>query len=118
MAKWWAASRRTRWSDRSTKRSRREHFNMLIEEIKATAVREQQADTGRIYVNVCNAAGCQSLRSEELKDALTKAAAGRGLSKDSCQVRQVGCLGLCGAGPLVSVTPSGHLYQKVQPEDA
>ncbi|MGA7415132.1 MAG: NuoF family protein [Bryobacteraceae bacterium] len=91
---------------------------MLIEEIKATAVREQEADSGRIYVNVCNAAGCQSLRSEELKDALTKAAAGRGLSKDTCQVRQVGCLGLCGAGPLVSVTPTGHLYQKVQPEDA
>jgi len=30
----------------------------------------------------------------------------------------VGCLGLCGAGPLVSVEPGGILYQRVQPSDA
>ncbi len=30
----------------------------------------------------------------------------------------MGCLGLCGAGPLVSVEPGGILYQRVQPSDA
>ena len=40
----------------------------------------------------------------------------RGLS-DSCHVKGVGCMGLCAAGPLVSVESQGRLYQDVQPGD-
>jgi len=35
-----------------------------------------------------------------------------------CQVKGVGCMGLCAAGPLVSVEPEGHLYQGVSAGDA
>jgi bidirectional [NiFe] hydrogenase diaphorase subunit len=42
----------------------------------------------------------------------------QGFSPESCAVRSVGCLGLCGAGPLVSVEPGNVLYQRVQPSDA
>jgi bidirectional [NiFe] hydrogenase diaphorase subunit len=53
-----------------------------------------------------------------LKKALAEAAAVQGYSTESYSVRKVGCLGLCGAGPIVSVEPSGALYQRVQPGDA
>lgn len=71
----------------------------------------------RHALNVCTAAGCQSLRSDQLKDSLEQEVARRGLDRQ-CKVRGVGCMGLCAAGPLVSVEPTGVLYQEVKPEDA
>ena len=53
-----------------------------------------------------------------MKSALVEAAAAEGYGAESCAIRKVGCLGLCGAGPLVSVEPAGILYQRVQPSDA
>src|SRR5208282_5535135 len=47
---------------------------------------------------------------------------GRGscYGRDSSQLPGpgVGCMGLCSAGPLVSVEPTGTLYQGVRPDDA
>jgi len=92
---------------------------MLVDELKATAAREQEANERReACINVCGAAGCQSLGTDALKKALTEAAATQGYGPESCLVRKVGCLGLCGAGPLVSVDPSGVMYQRVQASDA
>jgi bidirectional [NiFe] hydrogenase diaphorase subunit len=92
---------------------------MLAEELKATAVQEREAIASRTgCINVCGAAGCQSLQSDALKKALVEAAVAEGYSSESFAVRKVGCLGLCGAGPLVSVEPSGILYQRVQQSDA
>ncbi len=92
---------------------------MLAEELKSIAVHEREAEAGRTAcISVCAAASCQALQSEELKKALTQAAAAQGHGPEACTVRQVGCLGLCGAGPLVSVEPGGILYQRVQPSDA
>lgn len=92
---------------------------MLAEELKAIAAQEREAEANRAAcINVCGAASCQALQSEELKKALTQAAAAQGHGPETCTVRQVGCLGLCGAGPLVSVEPAGVIYQRVQPSDA
>jgi bidirectional [NiFe] hydrogenase diaphorase subunit len=92
---------------------------MLAEELKNLALREREAEAARTAcINVCAAASCQALQSEELKKALTQAVAAQGHGPEACMVRQVGCLGLCGAGPLVSVEPGGILYQRVQPSDA
>src|SRR5271165_6439576 len=96
---------------------------MLAEELKSIAVHEREAEAGRTAcISVCAAASCQAMQSEELKKALTQAAAAQGHGPEACTVRQVGCLGLCGAGPLVSVeqsgNPGGILYQRVQPSDA
>src|SRR5271166_1876366 len=92
---------------------------MLAEELKTVAEREREAESARTAcINVCAAASCQAMHSDELRKALTQAAAAQGYGPEACTVRQVGCLGLCGAGPLVSVEPGGILYQRVQPSDA
>ena len=92
---------------------------MQADELKSIAIEEHEAQSSRTAcINVCAAASCQALQSEELKRALVQAASAQGYAPDACLVRQEGCLGLCGAGPLVSVEPGGILYQHVQPSDA
>jgi len=92
---------------------------MLADELKSIAAHEMQMRAATTAcVNVCGAAGCQSLDSDAVKNALVEAAASEGYGANSCSIRKVGCLGLCGAGPLVSVDPGGMLYQRVQPSDA
>jgi len=66
-------------------------------------------------VNVCVAAGCLSCQSQPVKDAIDQEVARRG-TKDRCQVKGVGCMGLCSEGPLVS-TSAGVLYKKVEVSD-
>jgi bidirectional [NiFe] hydrogenase diaphorase subunit len=85
-----------------------EELDQIVENVRTE---RQQA---RYQVNVCVAAGCLALHSDTLRDALAKRAASSGIS---CHVRGVGCMGLCSAGPLVSVEPDGLLYDKVTPED-
>ncbi len=92
---------------------------MVAEELKTVAIREQETRLAtNACINVCGAAGCHSLESDAVKNALMEAAASEGYGAESCTIRKVGCLGLCGAGPLVSVEPAGILYQRVQPSDA
>ena len=92
---------------------------MLAEELRTIAAHERESNAARgASVNVCGAAGCQSLQSDALTKALVEAARAQGYGPESCTVRKVGCLGLCGAGALVSVEPGGILYQRVQPSDA
>ncbi len=106
------------------------------EELHKLAQSEREAQQFATHtLNVCMAASCVSMQSDKLKEALDKEIAGRGL-KDHCKVRGVGCMGLCMAGPLVSVDggqsgrdaastveaassrSSGTLYQHVTPGDA
>src|SRR5436190_84830 len=91
---------------------------MLPDELRILRDTQRAANPNRIFINVCGAAGCQSLESEKVKGALAKAALEAGYTKEQCLVRQVGCMGLCGAGPLVRIDPAGLLYQKVQVDDA
>ena len=92
---------------------------MLVEELKTVAAEERAARAATAAcINVCGAAGCQSLESDAIRNALVEAAAIQGYGSESCAIRRVGCLGLCGAGPLVSVEPDGILYQRVKPADA
>jgi bidirectional [NiFe] hydrogenase diaphorase subunit len=86
-----------------------EELDQIAENVRTE---RQQA---RFRVNVCVAAGCLALHSDTLQDSLAKQAASAGIS---CHVRGVGCMGLCSAGPLVSVEPDGLLYAKVTPDVA
>ncbi|RLA63813.1 MAG: NADH-quinone oxidoreductase subunit NuoF [Epsilonproteobacteria bacterium] len=66
------------------------------------------------YIKVCVAASCKSLKSDQIKDAM------REKMDEKCQVKGVGCLGLCSKGPLVSVTVDTNkqiLYESVKAED-
>ena len=86
-----------------------EELDQIVENVRA-----QRSETP-LEINVCVAAGCLALHSDALRDALEKSAARAGIS---CHVRGAGCMGLCSAGPLVSVEPKGLLYQNVKPEHA
>jgi bidirectional [NiFe] hydrogenase diaphorase subunit len=75
---------------------------MTPEELDQIAESEREAQkkfTER--VNVCVAAGCLSCQSQAVKDALDQEVAKRG-TKERCQIKGVGCMGLCSEGPLVS----------------
>src|SRR5579864_8302169 len=84
-----------------------------LDQIAETEREQQSHFTQR--VNVCVAAGCLSCQSQSVKDALDKEVTQRG-TKDHCQVKGVGCMGLCSEGPLVS-TSNGVLYKKVAAGD-
>ena len=62
------------------------------------------------------AAGCLSCGSGAVKDALEREVARRGLD-NWCQVKGVGCLGLCTAGPLIALEAGGIFYQGVKVAD-
>lgn len=68
-------------------------------------------------VKVCTAAGCLSSGAVGVQEALSKEVERSGLER-WCQVKGVGCLGLCTAGPLVEVESQETLYGHVTVEDA
>lgn len=84
------------------------------DQIAVTEIESQRKFTQQ--VRVCVAAGCLSCQSDTVKDALSKEVARRG-SGDHCQVKGVGCMGLCSEGPLVS-TGDERMYKHVAPADA
>ena len=76
--------------------------------------RERQA-AFKHNIRVCMAAGCLSTGSDGVKAALQAEVEARGLN-GACQVKGVGCLGLCSMGPLIKV--DDHYCRHVSPEDA
>src|SRR5215472_2688869 len=90
---------------------------MITEKIAGIAKKERDSQARfRETFKVCMASGCLASNSDGVKHSLEKEITDRGLSHD-CQVKAVGCLGLCSDGPLVS-TRSGALYKKIQPADS
>lgn len=94
---------------------------MTAEELVKIAVIEQEAKAQyRHSLNVCVAAGCLSSRADLVKESLEKEVQRRGLDRH-CQVKGVGCLGLCAAGPLVNVETRDKgavMYQGVTDKDS
>lgn len=88
---------------------------MTLEELQRIVEAEKQPDRKQC-INVCVASSCLSSGAEELKNCLGEELEKTGLTA-SHQVKGVGCMGLCTAGPLVAVGPE-VLYQTVKPEDA
>ena len=90
---------------------------MTLEELDQIAIaeREERAKVAH-RVNVCVAAGCLSCQSQGVKDSLAAEITRRGLG-DRCQVKGVGCMGLCSEGPLVS-TSNDLMYKHVTAADA
>ena len=71
--------------------------------------------TGRRDVLVCTGGGCISSGALAVRDALKESIAASGLTATH-RVVEVGCIGLCGVGPLVVVAPEATLYSQVSPE--
>ena len=89
---------------------------MLLEELNGIA-ENKRAARKQICIRCCMSAGCMSARSNEIKIALEKSVADKQLS-DRVEIRRVGCMGLCGQGPLVGVEPDRVMYERVTPESA
>jgi len=90
---------------------------MTLEELDHIAVTEREArEKTPLRVNVCVAAGCLSCQSQSVKDALAAEVGKRGMG-ERCQVKGVGCMGLCAEGPLVT-TSSNQMYKHVTAADA
>lgn len=91
---------------------------MTPEELQKVAIIEQESQEQYDHrIHVCMAAGCLSNRADLVKQQLEKQIAANGLER-RCTVKGVGCMGLCAAGPLVSIQPKGIMYQEVKPTDA
>ena len=90
---------------------------MTLEDLReiARTEREKQQEFPQ-KIHVCTAAACLSQRSDKVKAGIEARIKEKGLEK-SCHVKGVGCMGLCAAGPLVSVEPEGKLYQGVRPPE-
>jgi bidirectional [NiFe] hydrogenase diaphorase subunit len=76
---------------------------------------EERQSRPPVQVRCCTAAGCLSAGSGAVLDSLRSSVQAAGL-EGQVKVAGVGCLRLCGAGPLVAVDPEGALYQRVTPE--
>lgn len=88
------------------------------DEFEAVAEKQRKADAAFEHrINVCTSSGCVASGSDAVKKALEAGVKERDMKK-TCAVTGVGCLGLCGAGPIISMEPEDHLYQKVKPEDS
>lgn len=91
---------------------------MNLEELRqiAASTRASQ-DAFDHEIKVCMALGCLSQHSDQIKDAISEAAAGSG---KKVRVDRVGCMGPCSVGPLVAVCSRerNELYSHVQTSDA
>ena len=91
---------------------------MTIEELRQIAENERAAQKRYSHhVCVCIAAGCLSSGAAEVREALQKEAIESGMQNEVL-VKGVGCMGLCSAGPLVSVSGDGQVYSGVTAEEA
>ena len=66
----------------------------------------------RATARVCEAASCISGRSSDITTHLAELTADVG----DINIKRVGCLGLCAAGPLVEIAETGQLFEHVSPD--
>jgi bidirectional [NiFe] hydrogenase diaphorase subunit len=89
---------------------------MDIIELQAIALQERES-WKPTRIRCCMAAGCLSSGAAAVKHSLESAVAQANLDS-TVEVCSVGCLKLCGRGPLVEVDPMGAYYEEVTPENA
>jgi NADP-reducing hydrogenase subunit HndC len=84
----------------------------LRSRLEARRLSECEPRPTRREVLICAGGGCVSSRSLSVADALRQEISTAGLGERATVV-QVGCMGLCEAGPLVLVSPDGVFYRNV-----
>jgi bidirectional [NiFe] hydrogenase diaphorase subunit len=91
---------------------------MTIEELHKIALAERDAQKKfQHHVCVCIAAGCLSSGADLVRDALKMEVVESGMQNEVL-VKGVGCMGLCSAGPLVTVETEDRMFSSVTPESA
>ncbi len=91
---------------------------MTVDELEKIAETENESRKQcPHHLHVCVAAGCLSSQSDQVKQSLEAQVKTAGL-EGQCRVKGVGCMGLCAAGPLVSLPAENVMYQGVTADDA
>ena len=91
---------------------------MILEELHHLAEEERERHNSfRLRLGVCVGAGCISIQSDQTLAELQNGLKDKGLA-DEVEVVGVGCLGLCGQGPLVRREPDGAVFRSVSPTEA
>ena len=96
---------------------------MNPEELRKIAITQKESNAQyKHQICVCTAAGCVSSGADKVKQALDAGVKKAGL-ESTVQVKGVGCMGPCSAGPLVRVkvrveSEGEILYKEVTPENA
>ncbi len=89
---------------------------MTNEELLAIMEQERAEEAKYTHrIHVCTGTGCVSSRSEDILAAFEAEIKARGLDT-TVKVKKVGCMGLCAAGPIVSIQPDNLLYKEMTPE--
>ncbi len=88
-------------------------YDELLEIAETTRV---ELDSYKHRITICVAAGCISLNSDMVLEALQAEAEARGMG-DEVEIKGAGCMGLCAKGPLLRIDPEGIMYQGVTVED-
>jgi len=65
-------------------------------------------------IHICAGSGCVSSRSQEILSTFEAEVKARGLDA-TIKIQQVGCMGLCAAGPIVSIEPDHLMYRDMTP---
>ncbi|MEM8535706.1 MAG: NuoF family protein [Chloroflexota bacterium] len=84
---------------------------MDLTELHAIAEKNRQSQKP-LCIHCCTSTGCQSANSMAVKQGLQEAVDAHNM-QDRVEVRSVGCLGLCGNGPIVDIAPNGIVYEHV-----
>lgn len=95
-------------------------FNELkhaISHYKSDLKRKFDGKTGKKYIMLCGGTGCMSAGTMDIKAEFEKYLKEYGIN-DKCEIRMVGCFGLCSEGPFVRIFPENVLYRLVKPSDA
>ena len=93
---------------------------MHLDELQEIAAQTRESCASYKHcLRVCRAASCQSVGSDDVLKNLTSKVDESG--REDVQIKGVGCMGLCSAGPLVQADASDGaesvLYQQVSTED-
>jgi len=89
---------------------------MTLDELREIAEKEREEQKQVSHsLKVCVAAGCLSLRSDQVLNILQAGVKERGL-EGTCRVRGAGCMGLCAAGPLIRSEPQHTYYRGLSPD--
>ncbi len=89
---------------------------MTNEELVAIMEQERADEAKFTYrIHICSGTGCVSSRSEDIFAAFEAEIKARGL-EGTVKAKKVGCMGLCAAGPIVSILPDNLLYKEMTPE--
>lgn len=87
------------------------------EELQAIAEKEQEIlQSYQHRIHICGGTGCISSHGDEVLAAF-QAQIKENALESRVLVKRVGCMGLCAAGPIISIEPDGILYREVTAAD-